>query len=116
MMTAEKECLDIIYTETMKPGGFLWKLRENEIDWDGAERLLQAIRRLPPVWRERADCDRLAVACLFEVPWEIENTVEHFSERDEAIGRRLSTLAEDLRSAILDLLWSGLEAAYETLT
>lgn len=96
----------------MKPGGFAFSIRENQIDELGYSRLLDAIGEISQEVASEELIDRLVVACLFELPWEIENTVDHYSKQSLELGVTVSKMAEELRSAINELLWSGLESHY----
>ncbi len=110
-----KKDQDIIYTECMKPEGFASLIRENRVDENRFENLLGAIERLTEATKDEKHLDKLMVACLFELPWEVENTVEHYKTKDEELGAKVETMSEKLREAINELLWTGLEEYYENL-
>ncbi|CAM2065260.1 hypothetical protein SCOR_07765 [Sulfidibacter corallicola] len=102
-----------IYAQTMEKSGFLWKLRIGEVDEKGFQMFIGAIEDLTSHYRERETISKLVVACLFEVPWEIENTVDHFKKKDEASGKQVSNMACRAREAIQNMLWEGLEEYYK---
>ncbi len=105
--------LQVIVDEAVRDGGFMAKLRENEVDEDGFERLAAAIRQSASELEGAEKIDRLLVACLYELPVEIENTVEHYTRKSPDVGRRVNRMAETLRELIQDLLWQGLEEYYQ---
>ena len=104
---------DTIYAETMGATGFMSRLRENTVDTEGYARLRTAIGEATEDIRTKRSVDRLLVACLFEVPWEIENTVEHYGSQNREEGQRVNKMAEELREAINELMWAGLEEFYK---
>ncbi len=110
-MTFE-ECKDVIYTQTMLPSGFLWGIRENRVDRQQFQQLLHAITQLRKFNAEEKRVDKLTIACLFEMPWEIENTVPHYARTSETLGQEISHMADELRTCIHDFLWDGLEEHY----
>ncbi|MFL6207436.1 MAG: hypothetical protein ACJ74W_01225 [Pyrinomonadaceae bacterium] len=110
-----QECKDVIYEETMLPDGFLTGIRENRVDEQKFERLCNAIEHLKLLTKGSASCDKLIAACLFEVPWELENTIPHYRNRDEVLARKVSAMADTLRGLIHELLWIGLEDFYENI-
>lgn len=112
-MASENKNVSVIYNETMKENGFLFKLREDEVDKESFRKLFDAVNALALETESHEIISKLAVACLFEVPWEMENTVEHYSEKNEQLGREVSMMAEELREAVEGLLWGGLEKYYE---
>lgn len=102
--------LRTIYRQTMSRHGFMWKLRENEVDEAGFEQLVASVRELAQDTHPASRCiDRRLVAFLFEVPWEIENTVDHYRSRDPELGRRVGQMADAVRGVLHELLWIGLE-------
>lgn len=108
-----KSALATIHKETMHPDGFLSALRESRVDKDGFQRLMDAVESLRSSVGSQRTIDKMPVACLFEVPWEIENTVPHYRQRDPDLGILVSRMADTARSKIMDLLWEGLEEFYE---
>lgn len=102
-----------IYNETMKSTGFLELLRENQIDEAAYTRLLTAIQEGARACGGEDQVDRLVLACLFEVPFEVANTKEHYANRNEVDGRRVLQMSEEVREAINEMLWTGLESHYE---
>lgn len=112
-MTLEQAKI-IIVEECLKPNGFAFSIRENRVDELGFSRLLEAIFEISQSLNSEDRIDRLVVACLFELPWEIENTVDHYSKQSQELGGRVSKMAEKLREAINDLLWIGLESHYDS--
>jgi len=104
---------DTIFFHTMKEDGFLDRLRSNKIDETAYTELLSAIRQGEEEQGETTTADRLVVACLFEVPFEIENTADHYSRKKKEDGRKVSRMADEIRTAINSFLWSGLEAYYK---
>jgi hypothetical protein len=102
-----------VYAQTMKPDGFLECLRLGRIDDAGFNTLLAAVRAGARQWTDNLQVERFVVACLFEVPFEVENAAPRFAECSETQGRRVTQMAEALRTAIHDLLWQGLEAYYQ---
>ena len=79
------------------------------VDKDGYQRLVEAVNSLTQIYRDRESIDRLLVACLLDVPWEVENRVEHYLRKDANLGKSVSRMGEGLRTAIGNLLWSGME-------
>jgi hypothetical protein len=106
----------IIVDECLKPDGFAFSIHENRVDEQGFSRLLGAIGEISQSLNSEEQIDRLVVACLFELPWEIENTVDHYSRQSQDLGRRVSKMAEELREVINNLLWIGLESHYNSLS
>ncbi len=104
----------IVVEECLKPGGFAFLIRENRIDEQAFSRLLEAIGDISREVASEELIDRLVVACLFELPWEIENTIDHYSKQSPELGVTVSKMAEELRSAIGELLWIGLESHYDS--
>ena len=111
----KQEFIDTVFKQTMGENGFVSKLRENVVDEDGYKSLLDAVHSLIPIYENVETIDKLLVACLYEVPWEIENCVDHYSSKDTKLGKRVSQMGENLRGAINKLLWNGLEKYYEKL-
>lgn len=103
----------IIVKECLKPGGFAFSIRENQVDEQGFARLLEAVGEISREIAPEDRMDRLVIACLFELPWEIENTIDHYSRQSLELGVTVSQMAEELRGAIHELLWSGLESHYD---
>jgi hypothetical protein len=106
----------IIVEECLKPGGFAFSIRENRVDEQGFTRLLEAIGEISRLLDSEDQINRLVVACLFELPWEIENTVDHYSKQSQVLGGRVSKMAEKLREVINNLLWIEIESHYESLS
>lgn len=111
-MSSAKE---IIFAECMKPGGFAELIRENQVDEDAFKRLVGAVKALTVDMRDQGEIDRLTIACLFELPWEVENTIGHYASQSAELGAKVSAMSEELRQEINELLWSGLESYYENL-
>ena len=88
-------------------------IRENRVDEEGFARLLEAVLEFARATRAEGSIDKLTIACLFELPWEIENTVNHYLKRSPALGATVSKMADTLRESIHDLLWGGLESQYK---
>jgi hypothetical protein len=88
-------------------------LRENHVDDVGFSRLIDAIDAIAVEVRDKESIDRLIVACLFELPWEVENTIDHYRKQSPELGAMVSRMAESLRHSINNLLWQGLESYYE---
>ena len=103
----------VIVEECLKPGGFAFSIRENRVDVQGFSRLLEAVREISRDVASEDVSDRIVIACLFELPWGIENTVDHYSKQSLELGVTASKMAEELRDAIHELLWSGLESYYD---
>src|SRR4051812_33711681 len=99
----------------MRPGGFAFYLRENRIDEAAFARLIDAVNAIAAKVSHCDSIDRLTVACLFELPWERENPVDHYARQSPELGALVSRLADRLRRAINDLLWGGLESHYGQL-
>jgi 23S rRNA C2498 (ribose-2'-O)-methylase RlmM len=112
-MTFE-QAKSIIVEECLNPDGFAFSIRENRVDQQSFSRLLDAIGEITQSLNSEKQIDRLVVACLFELPWEIENTVPHYSKQSQELGDNVSQMAEKLRKAINDLLWIGLEIHYDS--
>jgi hypothetical protein len=100
---------ETIWREAMSKQGCMWALRENRVDSDGFNRLIAAVDAARAALRRASALDRKMVACLFEIPWEMENTVPHYRARDEQLGLYVSQLADRVREAIHPLLWDGIE-------
>jgi hypothetical protein len=109
------EARRIVFDECMRAGGFASSLRENRVDEGAFGRLIDAVDAIAAEVRDRDSIDRLTVACLFELPWEMENTVDHYARQSQELGSLVSRLADRLRQSINDLLWGGLESHYEQL-
>lgn len=107
------ELLEAIFHETMEESGFLWKIRENEVDQEGFSRFINALNELTEIYQNENELSKILVACLFEVPWSIENAVDFYMEKDQALGQRVLQMADEARAAIMSLLWTGLEKYYE---
>jgi len=105
----------IIYEECMLPNGFTFLIRENIVDKLKFNALIESIEELTKLEKTNKQIDKLTVACLFELPWEIENTVEHYKKQDEKLGQEVSLMADKLRTAINEFLWTGLEEYYENI-
>jgi len=109
------ECKRTVFDECMRPGGFAFSLRENRVDEAAFGRLIGAVDALTAHVSRESSIDRLVVACLFELPWEMENTVGHYAKQSPELGALVSRMADGLRRSINNLLWSGLESHYESL-
>jgi hypothetical protein len=103
-----------IVKECLKPGGFAFAIRENRVDEKGFSRLIEAIGEISRAFVSEELIDRLVIACLFELPWEIENTFDHYSRQSPELGVTVSTMAQELRDAINEMLWNGLESHYDS--
>ena len=79
------------------------------------QRLLGAINELASLASPAETVDKLIVACLFEVPWELENTEPHYSSVDKLQGHEIRQMADELRHAIHVWLWTDLEEHYENI-
>lgn len=101
-----------IRQECLADTGLLGRIRLGQLDEDAHKRLLAAIREGTAAMEGQAVVDRLVVACLFEVPYEIENTREHY-ERNGARGDLVMSMAEELRLAIHEFMWVGLDDQYK---
>lgn len=112
---AENNAERVIFDECMRPDGFAALIRENRVDCESFDRLIHAVNSLASQFAGESSINRLTIACLFELPWEIENTVTHYSEQSPELGRVVSCMADQLREAIGELLWRGLESHYEDL-
>jgi len=110
-----KEQEEIIYRECMLPNGFATLMRENKLDKSKFNVLIDAIKQMTKSERAELRINKLVVACLFELPWEIENTVEHYKNQDENLGKEVSLMADKLRKVINEFLWTGLEEYYENI-
>jgi hypothetical protein len=110
---SSSEIRQVVLAECMRPGGFAFSLRENRVDEAGFRRLIEAIDAIALEVSDKESIDRLIVACLFELPWEIENTVDHYRKQSPELGATVSRMAESLRQSINTLLWQGLESYYE---
>lgn len=106
---------DIIYQECMSQNGFATLIRENKVDKARFNRLVNSIVKLTELTKEEEQLNKLTVACLFELPFEVENTINHYNTQDELLGKEVSTMAEKLREIINDFLWAGLGSYYEDL-
>jgi hypothetical protein len=105
-----QESARLIERETLLEGGAMWSIREGEIDEEGFSRLSEAIASFAEATREERELDRHVLACLFEVPWEIENTREHFlATKGEHAARQVSRTADEIRELIHAMLWGSSE-------
>lgn len=111
----KRECIDVVYYQTMSSNGFLSKLRENQVDEQGFSVLISALKFLSEYYKQGEDIDRLVTACLFEAPWEVENCVPHYASQSKPLGSLVSKMGEDLREVIHDMLWQGMEKFYKDL-
>ncbi len=103
-----------IHQETMVAGGFVQKLESGTIDPAAFQRLMAALDNYRRAVHGSDKVSRLIAACLFDLPWELENQSEHFFRRyGKEPARQLSSMAEQLRSKLIDVLWEGLESYYE---
>jgi len=102
-----------IYSECMMPHGFAAQIRENTVDIIAFRRLIDAVHNYGKEISDDISIDRLTIACLFELPWEIENTVPHYTKQSKALGKDVSKMADELRENINELLWTGLETHYQ---
>lgn len=107
-MTLQK-AIEAVVAQTTKDGGFVRKLHRNEVDEASFNQLLDALKAARAASAGQLTIDRLLVACLFELPWEVENTVDHYRKKDPALGTRVSKTADTLRETINDFLAEGLE-------
>lgn len=114
-MSTINQLVELVYDETTRPNGFMWKIRENEIDRESYSRARKALHELKELLSDSPTVPKLLAACLCEVPWEIENCIEHYQSKDCALGQEVSKMADCLREDILALLWRGLEDRYENL-
>lgn len=105
--------LEVILEEAVGERGFMAKLRENQVDEQAFARLETAIQQSQSDVGQSEQMSRLLAACLFELPYEIENTVEHYSAQSSELGRRVNKMSESLRAEIQELLWQGLEQYYQ---
>ena len=101
--TIRRECLD--------DGGLMEKIRVGNLDEEAYQRLLDAIEEGTREVANAKTVDRMTVACLFEVPYEIEN-VRHAYESDGAADV-VDRMAMKLRMAIHEFLWAGLDSEYK---
>ncbi len=99
----------------MSSSGFLSGTRENKVDSDKFERLSFAVKRLCELTKADRQISKLAVACLNEVPWQMENTIPHYKSVNPNAAKEINKMAERLREEIQDLLWSGLEEYYKNV-
>jgi hypothetical protein len=105
----------IVFDECMRPGGFASSLHENRVDEAAFGRLIDVVDAIAAHVSNEDSIDRLVVACLFELPWEIENTVDHYAGQSPKLGALVSQMADSLRESVNNLLWRGLESHYEQL-
>ena len=105
---------ETIYKETMVEGGFVQSLESGTIDKVAFDRLIEALAEYRRTINGSNLMSRIIAACLFGLPWELENQSEHFRRRfGEELARELSTMAEQLRLKMSDMLWEGFESYYE---
>ena len=112
-----KEAKEIVLYEGLSQAGAMQKIRENHFDSEGFERLQKAVQYLATLVNKEetsgeVPIERVIYAVLFEIPYEIENTYEHFRQRDTELGQEVISTAGELREAISELLWVGLEKYY----
>lgn len=106
---------ETILHECLDSRGFAALIRENKVDVEGFNRLLEAVTTIAASAGATSTIDRLTVACLFELPWEIENTVDHYRQQSVDLGKTVARMGEQLRGAIEELLWTGLEEYYKNI-
>jgi len=113
MQNALNDHKQTIFIECMNPEGFAARIRENTVDESAFKRLIDAIRNYGKEISQHSSIDRLTIGCLFELPWEVENTVPHYSNQSQDLGNKVSKMADELRENINELLWIGLERHYD---
>ena len=91
------ECISVILEETMSSSGFLVGTRENRVDVEKFERLSAAVKRLGELTKDDRSISKLAVACLNEVPWEMENTIPHYKSTNPDVAKMINQMAERLQ-------------------
>jgi hypothetical protein len=107
-MESGREAVRVIYEEWVSDDGFLRSLRTGKIDESRFDALIAAIKEL-----ERLTCeptrtiDRLVVTCLFEVPYEVENTSRHYEKVGRDAASRVDMMAQLLRNEINQMLGKG---------
>ena len=104
-----QEAVQAVLHHTTKEGGFLRKLHRNEVDEVAFDELLNALKAARAASTGQLTVDRLLAACLFELPWEVENTVDHYKKKSEELGKTVSKMADTLRDGINEFLAEGLE-------
>lgn len=103
------EAEETIYQECLKEGGFSDLLRQNVVSQKKYDNLLNAVRALTEFISKESSINRRTAGCLFELPWEIENTIDHYKGQDPALGIKVSRMADELRCAINELLWRNID-------
>ena len=104
---------EVVREECLADEGLLAKIRTGRIDEAACRRLLDALREGTEEVESKQEIDRMTVACLFGVPYEIENTAEHFAKQRPGGGKLVTDMAESLRLAIHEFLWAGLDDQYK---
>ena len=109
-----------IYTETMKKDGYLYQLGSDKLDESAYQRLINAIKEGTRELNSEKNItfdekDRLIVACLFEVPFMVENNVDHYASISDSAATRVDSMSQELREVIHEFVWVGLEKFYQNL-
>lgn len=96
----------VVKLQGLSEEGAMWKLRENEFDELGFSQVIDAINKYAVLINGSMELDRELIAVLFEMPWEMENTIPHYKETvGSEVAEKISKQADDLRMAIHEFLW-----------
>jgi len=113
-MESSKEVIRVIYEQCVSDDGFLRNLRMGTIEESGFDSLIAAIKELERLTSEPTrTIDRLVAACLFEVPYEVENTIPHYEEVSNEAARRVDMMAQLLRDEINNMIGKGVQRFFE---
>jgi len=96
MTESEKNAIIIrvIYEQCLSDDGFLRNLRTGALDESGFDALIAAIKELERLTSEPTrTMDRLVAACLFEAPYEVENTIRRYEKFSSEAARRVDMMA-----------------------
>ncbi len=110
-----QDLIDVIYFQSMMPDGFLNRARENSIDLDKYNLLKGAIDKYAAAVSSLTQVDRLIVACLYNLCFELENTIPHYERYCFETSQNVKRMVEELGVSIDNLFWGGLESYYENI-
>lgn len=111
-LNSPRESLELVIYHMISDTGFMGRLRENYVDESGFIELIGSIEAVANELGDNTEIDRQLVGCLFEAPWEIKNTITHYKAQEATRGRRVSQMADELRSAIHNMLWRGIDTPH----
>lgn len=106
----EDRDLKVIYRHTVLPNGFLWKARYGNVVSSEGEELVEVTERYLKSLGDTTSVNKLVFACLFDVPWILENAAVKLREIGENnTANNADTISIKLRKVIDDWIWLGLD-------